>query len=85
MNTVADNMNLNQGAVAKAISAAAGKNLQMAILTEAGVSTLQFGDVVITDGFNLRCRKVFHGACPFWDNEGGRAEKVRFHFISRPW
>lgn len=75
VNTVADNMNLNQGAVAKAISTAAGENLQMAILTEAGVSALQFGDVVITDGYNLRCQKVFHGACPFWDNGGGQAEK----------
>ncbi|KAM4745611.1 protein mono-ADP-ribosyltransferase PARP14-like [Anableps anableps] len=75
VNTVAENMNLSQGAVAKAISMAAGENLQTAILTEAGVSTLQFGDVVITDGFNLQCQKVFHAACPCWDNGGGQAEK----------
>ncbi|MEQ2239844.1 hypothetical protein ILYODFUR_008786 [Ilyodon furcidens] len=68
-------MNLNQGAVSKAISEAAGENLQLAILTEAGVSTLQFGDVVVTDGYNLRCQKVYHAACPMWDNRGGQAEK----------
>ncbi|XP_036000627.1 LOW QUALITY PROTEIN: protein mono-ADP-ribosyltransferase PARP14-like [Fundulus heteroclitus] len=75
VNTVAENMNLNQGAVAKAISEAAGENLQMAILTEAGVNTLRFGDVIVTDGYNLQCQKVFHAACPSWDNGGGRAEK----------
>ncbi|MEQ2268417.1 hypothetical protein XENORESO_014760 [Xenotaenia resolanae] len=75
VNTVADSMNLKQGAVSKAISEAAGENLQLAILTEAGVSTLQFGDVVVTDGYNLRCQKVYHAACPMWDNGGGQAEK----------
>ncbi|MEQ2174804.1 hypothetical protein GOODEAATRI_011553 [Goodea atripinnis] len=75
VNTVADSMNLNQGAVSKAISEAAGENLQLAILTEAGASTLQFGDVVVTDGYNLRCQKVYHAACPMWDNGGGQAEK----------
>uniref|UniRef100_A0A3Q2E0U3 Poly [ADP-ribose] polymerase n=1 Tax=Cyprinodon variegatus TaxID=28743 RepID=A0A3Q2E0U3_CYPVA len=82
VNSVAENMNLNQGAVAKAISEAAGENLQMAILTEAGVSTLQFGDVVITDGFNLQCQKVFHAVCPFWSNGARQAEKELTDIIS---
>lgn len=87
MNTVAENMNLSQGAVSSAILEAAGENLQLAVLTEAGVSALQFGDVVVTDAYNLRCQKVFHAVCPNWDNGGGEAEKVRGHsgrFISRP-
>lgn len=70
-------MDLQQGAVSRAILEAAGDNLQVAILTEAGVTTLQYGDVIITDGCNLRCQKVFHAVCPYWDKGGGQAEKVR--------
>ncbi|XP_007543095.1 poly [ADP-ribose] polymerase 14-like isoform X1 [Poecilia formosa] len=75
VNTVAENMNLSQGAVSKAILGAAGENLQLAVLTEAGVSALQFGDVVVTDAFNLMCQKVLHAVCPNWDSGGGEAEK----------
>ncbi|KAM9360379.1 protein mono-ADP-ribosyltransferase PARP14-like [Symphorus nematophorus] len=74
VNTISEKMNLNQGAVSKAILQAAGSSLQSAVLTEARVAQLQYGDVVITDGFNLRCRKVFHAVCPFWDNGAGQAE-----------
>lgn len=70
-------MNLNQGAVSKAIMQAAGPSLQSAVVSEAGVATLPYGDVVITDGFQLRCRKVFHAVCPFWDNGAGLAEEVK--------
>ncbi|XP_054895199.1 protein mono-ADP-ribosyltransferase PARP14-like isoform X2 [Poeciliopsis prolifica] len=76
VNTVAENMNLSQGAVSAAILEAAGQKLQLAILTEAGVSALQSGDVVVTDAYNLMCQKVFHAVCPNWDNGGGEAEKA---------
>ncbi|XP_017288568.1 protein mono-ADP-ribosyltransferase PARP14-like [Kryptolebias marmoratus] len=75
VNTIAENMNLQQGAVSRAIEDAAGDGLQDAVLIEAGASMLSYGDVVITDGYNLHCRKVFHAVCPFWDNGGGQAEK----------
>lgn len=77
VNTISEDMNLKQGAVSKAILEAAGPQLQSAVRSEAGVATLQQSDVVITDGFKLSCRKVFHAVCPFWDNGGGRAEEVR--------
>ncbi|XP_074526876.1 protein mono-ADP-ribosyltransferase PARP14-like [Halichoeres trimaculatus] len=76
VNTIAENMNLRQGAVSNAILQAAGPGLQAAVRSEAGVVTLQYGDVVITDGFNLMCQKVFHVVCPGWDNGGGQAEEV---------
>ncbi|PWA24204.1 hypothetical protein CCH79_00016209, partial [Gambusia affinis] len=75
VNTVAENMNLSQGAVSSAILEAAGENLQLAVLAEAGVSALQAGDVVVTDAYNLSCQKVLHAVCPNWDNGGGEAEK----------
>ncbi|XP_030579266.1 protein mono-ADP-ribosyltransferase PARP14-like isoform X2 [Archocentrus centrarchus] len=75
VNTISEDMNLKQGAVSKAILSAAGDTLQDAIYSEARRSKLQYGDVVITDGYRLRCQKVFHAVCPFWDNEGGQAEE----------
>lgn len=77
VNTISENMNLNQGAVSKAILEAAGSKLQSAVRSEATATTLRYGDVVVTDGFDLMCRKVFHCVCPFWDNGAGQAEEVR--------
>ena len=78
-------MNLSQGAVSKAILGAAGPPLQNAVQSKAGVTSLPDGDVVITDGFRLGCRKVFHAVCPYWDGGAGQAEGVRFllHSLSK--
>lgn len=76
VNTISDTMNLNQGAVSKAILLAAGPSLQQAVNSEAGVAKLPSGKVVVTDGYNLMCRKVFHAVCPFWDDGAGQAEAV---------
>uniref|UniRef100_A0A4W6DZF5 Poly [ADP-ribose] polymerase n=1 Tax=Lates calcarifer TaxID=8187 RepID=A0A4W6DZF5_LATCA len=81
INTISENMNLNQGAVSKAILEAAGPGLQSAVRSEAGVATLQYTDVVVTDGFNLSCQKVFHTVCPFWDNGAGQAEEALITII----
>ncbi|XP_034396584.1 protein mono-ADP-ribosyltransferase PARP14-like [Cyclopterus lumpus] len=75
VNTISEDMNLNQGAVSKAVLQGAGSGLQPALQAAAGASALPYGDVVVTDGFNLKCRKVFHAVCPFWDNAGGQAEE----------
>ncbi|XP_028268993.1 protein mono-ADP-ribosyltransferase PARP14-like isoform X3 [Parambassis ranga] len=75
VNTIAENMNLDQGAVSKALLEAAGPSLQLAVRSAAGVASLQQGEVVITDGCKLACHKVFHAVCPFWDNGRGQAEK----------
>uniref|UniRef100_A0A667WYB2 Poly [ADP-ribose] polymerase n=1 Tax=Myripristis murdjan TaxID=586833 RepID=A0A667WYB2_9TELE len=96
VNTIAENLNLNQGAVSKAILAAAGPGLQSAVRQEARAAMLQYGDVVVTDGFNLKSQKVFHAVCPFWDNGTGQelitvirfclteAEKHRMASVSFP-
>nr|XP_046242508.1 protein mono-ADP-ribosyltransferase PARP14-like isoform X2 [Scatophagus argus] len=81
VNTISENMNLNQGAVSKAILQAAGPSLQAAVRSEAGVAMLNYGDVIITDGFNLKCQKVFHAVCPFWDNGQGQAEEELISII----
>ncbi|XP_026198249.1 protein mono-ADP-ribosyltransferase PARP14-like [Anabas testudineus] len=81
VNTIGDNMNLNQGAVSKALLQAAGPNLQSAVNSEAKAPVLQHGDVVITKGFELSCQKVFHSVCPAWDNGEGAAEEVLIRII----
>ncbi|XP_031600671.2 protein mono-ADP-ribosyltransferase PARP14-like isoform X1 [Oreochromis aureus] len=75
VNTISEDMKLNQGAVSKAILSAAGGSLQDAIYSEVRGNTLRHGEVVVTDGYNLTCHKVFHAVCPFWDNGGGQAEE----------
>ncbi|XP_062392889.1 protein mono-ADP-ribosyltransferase PARP14 isoform X2 [Sardina pilchardus] len=76
VNTVAENLNLTQGAVSNALLRAAGPQLQSAASNEARGGKMRYGEMVITDGFNLRCRKVFHTVCPPWDNGGGKSEEV---------
>ncbi|CAN9512802.1 unnamed protein product [Ophioblennius macclurei] len=80
VNTISESMNLDQGAVSKALLGAAGSGLQGAVLDKAGTTKLQHGNVVITGGYNLACRKVFHAVCPFWRN-GGREEEALISII----
>ncbi|XP_029985691.1 protein mono-ADP-ribosyltransferase PARP14-like isoform X1 [Sphaeramia orbicularis] len=82
VNTISETLNLNQGAVSKALLQAAGPHLQSAVRSEADASTLSYGDVVVTDAFDLRCRKVFHTICPPWDHGGGRAQQVLASVVS---
>ncbi|KAK2901584.1 protein mono-ADP-ribosyltransferase PARP14-like isoform X1 [Channa argus] len=81
VNTIADDMNLNQGAVSKALLEKAGPRLQSAVRFEAKATMLQSGDVIITTGFGLSCQKVFHAVCPNWDNGAGQAEKALIKII----
>ncbi|XP_020792036.2 LOW QUALITY PROTEIN: protein mono-ADP-ribosyltransferase PARP14-like [Boleophthalmus pectinirostris] len=76
VNTIAENMILQQGAVSKALLAAAGPELQAAVLSSVSEDKLPFGEVIITDSFNLRCQKVFHAVCPPWDNGAGPAQAM---------
>lgn len=71
-------MNLKQGAISNAILQAAGRSLQTAIHGAAGVTSLLPGAIVITDGFNLKCQKVFHTMCPPWTKASNQADKVSF-------
>ncbi|XP_028840585.1 protein mono-ADP-ribosyltransferase PARP14-like [Denticeps clupeoides] len=74
VNTVATNLELSQGAISKALLQAAGPKLQAAVLDKKQATG--YGSVVVTDGYQLRCQKVFHAICPPWDSGNGNAEKV---------
>ncbi|KAF5893659.1 poly [ADP-ribose] polymerase 14-like isoform X1, partial [Clarias magur] len=78
VNTVSQELDLSSGAVSKALLNAAGPQLQ----TEArshlrAIGTrLNPGDIVVTKGYNLKCQKVFHTACPFWSGGQTSEEKI---------
>uniref|UniRef100_A0A3Q1ECK2 Macro domain-containing protein n=1 Tax=Acanthochromis polyacanthus TaxID=80966 RepID=A0A3Q1ECK2_9TELE len=86
VNTISENMDLHQGTVSRAILEAAGRRLQAAVRSAVTTATLRYGYVIITDGFDLSCQKVFHAVCPPWDGGNGRAEEnlvsiVRFCLV----
>uniref|UniRef100_A0A3B3CK32 Poly [ADP-ribose] polymerase n=1 Tax=Oryzias melastigma TaxID=30732 RepID=A0A3B3CK32_ORYME len=71
VNTVFSDLALNRGAVSNAILKAAGPKLQQLVTAQkaAGIE----GEVIITDGCNLKSKKVFHAVATKWDNGQGPA------------
>lgn len=65
---------LNKGAVSNAILKAAGPKLQQLVTAQKAAGTE--GEVIITDGCNLKSKKVFHAVATKWDNGQGPAEQV---------
>lgn len=80
MNTISEDLDLSKGAVSKALLQTAGQQLQAEITTAAYSDNLNYGEMVITDGYKLKCRKVFHVVCPFWKQ--GSADGVRITNLS---
>ena len=69
-------MDLSNGVVSKALLDGAGVGMQLEAKAKYR-SVLKFGDVVLTGGHNLFCKKVFHAFLFKWDNDGkDEAEKV---------
>lgn len=79
VNSVSQDLDLEQGAVSKAILGAAGPGLQAAVQHQLQLATAsaQQRRRLVTDAFSLKCVKVFHVVCPAWDNGAGPAEQVR--------
>ncbi|KAM4558451.1 poly(ADP-ribose) polymerase family member 14-related sequence 1 isoform 3-T3 [Odontesthes bonariensis] len=74
VNTVAEDLALNKGAVSNAILGAAGPKLQKLVDGQNANGTP--GEVIVTDGCKLKCKQVFHVIAPSWDNSQGTAEKI---------
>ncbi|XP_073770752.1 protein mono-ADP-ribosyltransferase PARP14-like isoform X2 [Danio rerio] len=66
VNTISEDMDLRKGAVSNALLQAAGHQLQSEIKRASKSYKLNTGEIVITDGYNLKCSRVFHVVCPFW-------------------
>ncbi|XP_067290157.1 protein mono-ADP-ribosyltransferase PARP14-like [Pseudorasbora parva] len=79
VNTISEDLDLSKGAVSKAILQTAGHQLQSEITTAARSRNVSYGDMVITDGYRLKCQKVFHVVCPFWKQ--GSEDRVLIQLI----
>nr|XP_017213521.2 poly [ADP-ribose] polymerase 14 isoform X1 [Danio rerio] len=79
VNTISEDMDLRKGAVSKALLQAAGHQLQSEVNRAAKSFRLNTGEIVITDGYNLKCSRVFHVVCPFWSQ--GSEDKVLCQII----
>jgi O-acetyl-ADP-ribose deacetylase (regulator of RNase III) len=73
--SVGTHLDLQRGACAKAIAAAAGDQLQDALYSTASPSDAAPGDVYVTQAYNLPCKFVLHTICHIYDQP--RAEQVR--------
>ncbi|XP_063354462.1 protein mono-ADP-ribosyltransferase PARP14-like isoform X2 [Pelmatolapia mariae] len=74
VNTMSSDLDLNRGAVSQAILRAAGPKLQQ--LVDAQGATGNVGEIIVTEGCQLKSKKVFHTIAPHWDNGQGTSEKT---------
>lgn len=84
VNTISEDMDLNKGAVSKALLIAAGSQLQAETYANQqalNTSSSNYGDIVVTGGYKLNCRRVFHTVCPFWRGGHGSENEVTADFV----
>lgn len=68
VNSVAKDLQLDGGAVSKALLQRAGPRLQQLVDAAAQLDNVDVGSVLPTDGCNLSCKNIFHVICPSWKN-----------------
>ncbi|XP_069840936.1 protein mono-ADP-ribosyltransferase PARP14-like [Dendropsophus ebraccatus] len=76
VNSVGKELNLQSGAVSKAIFMKAGAKLQELLRKENPQTPVADGSVPITDGCNLASDLVIHCVVPQWDEGQGSSEKI---------
>ncbi|XP_043106137.1 protein mono-ADP-ribosyltransferase PARP14-like isoform X2 [Puntigrus tetrazona] len=81
VNTISEDLDLSKGAVSKALLQTAGHQLQSEITRAARSKNVNYGEMVITVGYKLKCCKVFHVVCPFWHGGQNSADKVLIKII----
>ncbi|XP_015226855.1 PREDICTED: poly [ADP-ribose] polymerase 14-like isoform X1 [Cyprinodon variegatus] len=74
VNTVAEDLVLNKGAVSNAIFSAAGPKLQQLVHNQKTGGAP--GEIIITDSCKLKSKQVFHAIAPSWDKGQGTSEKI---------
>ncbi|KAM6934529.1 poly(ADP-ribose) polymerase family member 14-related sequence 1 [Xenentodon cancila] len=74
VNTLSEDLDLSKGAVSYAILAGAGPTLQQMVRAQDPHGTV--GEVIVTDGGNLRSKHVYHTIAPNWDKGKSTAKKT---------
>lgn len=75
VNTVSSDLDLNRGAVSQAILRAAGPKLQQ--LVDAQGATGNDGEIIVTDGCQLKSKKVFHAIAPHYKDQATSEKTLR--------
>jgi O-acetyl-ADP-ribose deacetylase (regulator of RNase III) len=83
VSTASEDLDLNMGAVSKAILMKAGPQIQADCKSQLRTlapqtGKLKPGQIVVTGPHGLSCKHVFHGVCVQWDDGKGVSEKVSF-------
>ncbi|TRZ00262.1 hypothetical protein DNTS_003714 [Danionella cerebrum] len=81
VNTISEDLDLSRGAVSKALLQAAGPQLQSEIKEAVHSKNLNYGEMAITDGYNLKCSRVFHVVCPYWEHRKNSPDVVFIQII----
>ncbi|RXN29688.1 poly [ADP-ribose] polymerase 14-like protein [Labeo rohita] len=79
VNTISEDLDLSKGAVSNALLQTAGHQLQSEITRAARSDNVNYGDMVVTDGYKLKCQNVFHVVCPLWKQ--GSEDEVRITMV----
>lgn len=80
MNSISQDLALNHGAIAQAILAAAGPQIQT-LLNQKATGPAKDGAIFITSGCNLKNKLVFHAVAPHWNQGQGSAQTVWIYLI----
>ncbi|TSM60565.1 Poly [ADP-ribose] polymerase 14 [Bagarius yarrelli] len=73
VNSITSDLALNRGAVAQAILAAAGPQIQT-LLNQQATGPVNTGGIFVTNGCNLKNKLVFHVVAPHWNDGPGSAQ-----------
>ncbi|XP_062972713.1 protein mono-ADP-ribosyltransferase PARP14-like [Elgaria multicarinata webbii] len=71
VNSVARDLQLNGGALSRALLARAGGELQVELNKQSQGKDIKEGCVLITNGHALNCSHVLHAVLPAWDQQSG--------------
>uniref|UniRef100_A0A4W3H684 Poly [ADP-ribose] polymerase n=1 Tax=Callorhinchus milii TaxID=7868 RepID=A0A4W3H684_CALMI len=81
VNTIGPDLDLNSGAVSRAILGKAGPKLQQLLFAEGQGGKGFAGCIYQTKGCNLGCIEVLHVVAPQWDQGNGPSKKVLINII----
>ncbi|XP_060909810.1 poly(ADP-ribose) polymerase family member 14-related sequence 1 isoform X2 [Labrus mixtus] len=69
VNTVSKDLDLTKGAISNAIFQKAGQKLQQVLMAKS--PSVNVGEVIVTEGCNLKSKQVFHAVATNWNNGKG--------------
>ena len=75
VDSVGEDFDMNQGAIAKSLLQKAGKEIQKE-LNQNRPSNVHYGDVVVTRAYGLSASWVFHGSLKKWSRGQDDDEQV---------